>query len=135
MSGVTVAQFAENSSATIGKEIGMLTSAAMVLLGVILWFNFRSVRETAYVLVLTVLAALSQMEREQVGEPGGGEVGIEAQPMVFGGLPETPHVGTDRLAEVAAEDPVAHQRLDRRVDHPPVFDGEVADATSCIDHV
>ena len=50
------AQFAENSSATIGKEIGMLTSAAMLLLGVILWFNFRSVRETAYVLMLTVLA-------------------------------------------------------------------------------
>ena len=34
------AQFAENSSATIGKEIGMLTSAAMLLLGIILWFNF-----------------------------------------------------------------------------------------------
>jgi predicted RND superfamily exporter protein len=50
------AQFAENSSATIGKEIGMLTSAALVLLGVILWFNFRSVRDTAYVLVLTVIA-------------------------------------------------------------------------------
>ena len=50
------AQFAENSSATIGKEIGMLTSAAMLLLGIILWFNFRSVRETAYVLILTVVA-------------------------------------------------------------------------------
>ena len=50
------AQFAESSSATIGKEIGMLTSAAMLLLGVILWFNFRSVRETAYVLFLTVIA-------------------------------------------------------------------------------
>ncbi len=50
------AQFSENSSATIGKEIGMLTSAALVLLGVILWFNFRSVRDTAYVLVLTVIA-------------------------------------------------------------------------------
>ena len=50
------AQFAENSSATIGKEIGMLTSAAMLLLGIILWFNFRSVRETAYVLMLTVVA-------------------------------------------------------------------------------
>ena len=50
------AQFAENSSATIGKEIGMLTSAAMLLLGIILWFNFRSVRETAYVLFLTVIA-------------------------------------------------------------------------------
>jgi len=53
------AQFAKNSSATIGKEIGMLTSAAMVLLGVILWFNFRSVRETAYVLTLTVFAILA----------------------------------------------------------------------------
>jgi len=50
------AQFAESSSATIGKEIGMLTSAAMLLLGIILWFNFRSVRETAYVLFLTVVA-------------------------------------------------------------------------------
>ena len=50
------AQFAESSSATIGKEIGMLTSAAMLLLGMILWFNFRSVRETAYVLFLTVIA-------------------------------------------------------------------------------
>ena len=50
------AQFAESSSATIGKEIGMLTSAAMLLLGIILWFNFRSVRETAYVLFLTVIA-------------------------------------------------------------------------------
>ena len=53
------AQFAKNSSATIGKEIGILTSAAMLLLGVILWFNFRSVRETAYVLGLTVLAILA----------------------------------------------------------------------------
>ena len=34
----------KNNSATIGKEIGMLTSAAMLLLGIILWFNFRSVR-------------------------------------------------------------------------------------------
>ena len=50
------AQFSENSTATIGKEIGMLTSAAMLLLGIILWFNFRSVRETVYVLVLTVIA-------------------------------------------------------------------------------
>lgn len=53
------AQFAKNSSATVGKEIGILTSAAMLLLGVILWFNFRSVRETAYVLTLTVFAILA----------------------------------------------------------------------------
>ena len=31
----------------------------MLLLGVILWFNFRSVRETAYVLTLTVFAILA----------------------------------------------------------------------------
>lgn len=53
------AQFAENSSATVGKEIGILTSAALLLLGIILWFNFRSVRETAYVLSLTVTAILA----------------------------------------------------------------------------
>ena len=53
------AQFAKNSQATLGKEIGILTSAAMLLLGVILWFNFRSVRETVYVLSLTVLAILA----------------------------------------------------------------------------
>ena len=53
------AQFSSNSSATIGKEIGMLTSAAMLLLGLILWFNFRSKRETAYVLGLTVFAILA----------------------------------------------------------------------------
>ena len=52
------AQFAENSTATIGKEIGMLTSAALLLLGIILWFNFRSIRETAYVLSLTILAIM-----------------------------------------------------------------------------
>ena len=53
------AQFAENSTATIGKEIGILTSAALLLLGIILWFNFRSVRETAYVLSLTILAIMA----------------------------------------------------------------------------
>ena len=34
----------------------MLTSAALILLGIILWYNFRSIRETAYVLILTVIA-------------------------------------------------------------------------------
>jgi predicted RND superfamily exporter protein len=53
------AQFAKNSSATVGKEIGILTSAAMLILGIILWFNFRSVRETMYVLSLTVTAILA----------------------------------------------------------------------------
>ena len=50
------AQFSQSSSATIGKEIGMLTSAALILLGIILWYNFRSKRETAFVIALTVVA-------------------------------------------------------------------------------
>ena len=33
-----------------------MTSSAFVLLCIILWFNFRSVRDTAYVMVLAVLA-------------------------------------------------------------------------------
>ena len=50
------AEFSEGSSATIGKEIGMLTSTAFLILGLILWWNFRSIRDTAYVLILTVFA-------------------------------------------------------------------------------
>lgn len=49
-------QFSEGANANLGKEIGMLTSAALLLLAIILWFNFRSVRDTAYVTTLTVLA-------------------------------------------------------------------------------
>jgi len=50
------AQFSEEANASIGAEIGILTSAAFLLLGVILWFNFRSLRDTSYVLVLTLFA-------------------------------------------------------------------------------
>lgn len=49
-------EFSEGANANLGKEIGMLTSAALLLLAVILWFNFRSLRDTAYVTTLTVLA-------------------------------------------------------------------------------
>ena len=49
-------QFSEGANSNLGKEIGMLTSAALMLLAVILWFNFRSVRDTAFVTSLTVLA-------------------------------------------------------------------------------
>ena len=37
-------------------------------------------------------------------------------------------VWADILADVAAEDPVADGRVERRVDGVAVFDGEVADA-------
>ena len=50
------AQFGVGSTATLGKEIGILTSSAFFLLALILWFNFRSKRETAYVMVLTIFA-------------------------------------------------------------------------------
>jgi len=49
-------QFAVDSTGSLGKEIGMLTSSAFLLLAIILWFNFRSIRETAYVMILTVFA-------------------------------------------------------------------------------
>lgn len=52
-------QFSEGANANLGKEIGTLTSAALFLLAVILWFNFRSVRDTAFVTSLTVLAILA----------------------------------------------------------------------------
>ena len=52
----TFAQFTEGANASLGAEIGILTSSAFVLLCIILWFNFRSVRDTAYVMVLAVLA-------------------------------------------------------------------------------
>ena len=50
------AQFGVGSTETLGAEIGILTSSAFFLLALILWFNFRSKRETAYVMVLTIFA-------------------------------------------------------------------------------
>lgn len=52
-------QFSEGANSNLGKEIGTLTSAALLLLAVILWFNFRSVRDTAFVISLTVTAILA----------------------------------------------------------------------------
>ncbi|MBT7460241.1 MAG: MMPL family transporter [Euryarchaeota archaeon] len=49
-------QFGVGSTETLGKEIGILTGSAFMLLAIILWFNFRSVRETAYVMTLTIFA-------------------------------------------------------------------------------
>jgi predicted RND superfamily exporter protein len=53
------AQFATGSTATVGQEIGILTSTAFLILGLILWWNFRSMRDTGYVLFLTVVAIIA----------------------------------------------------------------------------
>jgi hypothetical protein len=38
----------------LGRELGILNSASLLILGTILWFSFRSKRDTGYVLGLTV---------------------------------------------------------------------------------
>jgi len=55
----TFSAFQYQQSANIGKEIGMLTSLALVFLTFILYLKFRSKRDTAYVIGLTVLAILA----------------------------------------------------------------------------
>ena len=55
----TFSAFSYQQSANIGKEIGMLTSLALIFLTVILYIKFRSKRDTAYVIGLTVLAILA----------------------------------------------------------------------------
>ena len=49
------AQFATGQNDNLGKELGILNSICLLLLGFILWTKFRSLRDTASVLVLTVL--------------------------------------------------------------------------------
>ena len=39
----------------LGRELGILNSVSLLILGTILWFSFRSKRDTGYVLGLTVL--------------------------------------------------------------------------------
>ena len=48
--------FQYEQNANIGKEIGILTSLALLFLTVLLYIKFRSVRDTAYVIGLTILA-------------------------------------------------------------------------------
>ena len=55
----TFSAFQYQQSANIGKEIGILTSLALLFLTVILYLKFRSVRDTGYVIGLTVLAILA----------------------------------------------------------------------------
>ena len=49
-------RFAEQQAGNVGAEIGMLTSASVVILGIILWRQFRSIRDTSIVIFLTLLA-------------------------------------------------------------------------------
>ena len=61
-SDVTVfsfSQLATGQNANLGKELGILNSLCLLLLGFILWTKFRSLRDTASVLTLTVLAILA----------------------------------------------------------------------------
>ena len=60
-SGATVtvfgfSRFAEEQAGNLGAEIGILTSASVIILGIILWRQFRSVRDTSVVILLTLLA-------------------------------------------------------------------------------
>ena len=49
-------RFAEEQAGNLGAEIGILTSASIVILGIILWRQFRSLRDTSIVIFLTLLA-------------------------------------------------------------------------------
>lgn len=49
-------RFAEEQAGNLGAEIGILTSASIVILGIILWRQFRSLRDTGIVILLTLLA-------------------------------------------------------------------------------
>ena len=52
-------QLSTGQNANLGKELGILNSICLLLLGFILWTKFRSKRDTANVLILTVFAILA----------------------------------------------------------------------------
>ena len=52
-------QLSTGQNANLGKELGILNSICLLLLGFILWTKFRSLRDTASVLSLTVFAILA----------------------------------------------------------------------------
>lgn len=59
---VTVFSFSQLSTgqnANLGKELGILNSLCLLILGIILWSKFRSKRDTAYVLTVTVFAIIA----------------------------------------------------------------------------
>ena len=59
LSVFSFSQFATGQNSNLGKELAILNSICLLLLGFILWTKFRSVRDTVSVLSLTVLAILA----------------------------------------------------------------------------
>tara|TARA_Y100001954_G_scaffold150893_1_gene160338 strand:- start:130 stop:2367 length:2238 start_codon:yes stop_codon:yes gene_type:complete len=52
-------QFQQGQNANLGLELAILNSASLLILGSILYFTFRSLRDTAFVLGLTVFGILA----------------------------------------------------------------------------
>ena len=52
-------QFQQGQNANLGVELAILNSASLLILGSILYFTFRSFRDTAFVLGLTVFGILA----------------------------------------------------------------------------
>ncbi len=71
-------QFSLGQNENLGKELGILNSASLLILGTILWFSFRSKRDTGYVLGLTVFG---------IGATYGtaGTLTLMGVPMTFNG--------------------------------------------------
>ena len=65
-------RFAEEQAGNLGAEIGILTSASIVILGIILWRQFRSVRDTSIVIFLTLLAIGATYGVAGICNGGGG---------------------------------------------------------------
>ena len=53
------AQFQQGQTANLGLELAVLNSASLLILGSILYFTFRSLRDTVFVLGLTVFGILA----------------------------------------------------------------------------
>ena len=52
-------QFLQGQNSNLGLELAILNSASLIILGSILYFTFRSLRDTAFVLGLTVFGILA----------------------------------------------------------------------------
>jgi predicted RND superfamily exporter protein len=59
LSVFSFSQLSTGQNSNLGKELAILNSICLLLLGFILWTKFRSKRDTANVLMLTVLAILA----------------------------------------------------------------------------
>ena len=71
-------QLSTGQNANLGKELGILNSLCLLLLGFILWTKFRSIRDTAYVLILTVFAILATYGTAGLITAAGGNMVFNA---------------------------------------------------------